>query len=684
MRQPLPSPKFRHLRAVAAACALLGCLNLLAPFIYAFAFCFPAGDDFDEASRAMFLFDLPGGLYEAAREWLAWSGRYSYHFLAVFLGRAAESRLVEGPLCLAILALNGLAAQMLAKTCGCSTARAFFFGLLSLLALCACHQRLPVFYLLTDALTSGLQCGAFLLFLAFLCRLWRKLEIDEASGAKTCFQACLCGGAFAIGIYEHAALAVFFASLSALVLALARKPWQQMDKNMLRKARAAFAKPFLRLWLWLSLALAFSFLAPGNFRRRAMRGVDENLVSSQLENVWSAWLDLLTDFFQSPWPLAILCLVSILAFLVKNRDDSPKAELPAFFAIFLCLAMFCLFAFGLALLHAVSDVPIGAAPKLSASSGFFGAIALAFALYPALARAAAGIFNFPLEKPARFSICAIALFCLFAITAHGDNFRKTGLNAANGQMLQYALFMEKRLEWLKKLGQAGPAAEKPRFGLAGELFHKGRRLEAINPAWRKAIVPAFQGEAFPLAYGEQLSPGENVWPNIWLAWLYGLKSVECAKPDPLDAARLAALGQGVELALPENLREKGLDSAWRVKAPLQGNEFFTLDWLALRAPGGMKGGVHIMRPNPPDFKRLEPMFLQEYWLSGLAGIKKLEIGWPPRLIASSLFFEADLWRSGEYYAFPLGPAAPGDGKLWPDILFFSLSGGEYDLLRPYL
>ena len=59
---------------------------LLLPFAYAFGFLFPRGDDFDEVTRAMFPFDLPGGLYEVAREWLTWSGRYSYLWLAVFVG----------------------------------------------------------------------------------------------------------------------------------------------------------------------------------------------------------------------------------------------------------------------------------------------------------------------------------------------------------------------------------------------------------------------------------------------------------------------------------------------------------------------------------------------------------------------------------------------------------------------
>ena len=53
----------------------------------------------------MFIFDLPGGIYEIAREWLTWSGRYTYHFLAVFLGKAAHIRAANGLLCALVMFL---------------------------------------------------------------------------------------------------------------------------------------------------------------------------------------------------------------------------------------------------------------------------------------------------------------------------------------------------------------------------------------------------------------------------------------------------------------------------------------------------------------------------------------------------------------------------------------------------
>lgn len=86
---------------------------LLLPFAYAFGFLFPRGDDFDEVTRAMFPFDLPGGLYEVAREWLTWSGRYTYHFLAVFLGKAGKSAPFTGLSARALRRCSALACSAL-------------------------------------------------------------------------------------------------------------------------------------------------------------------------------------------------------------------------------------------------------------------------------------------------------------------------------------------------------------------------------------------------------------------------------------------------------------------------------------------------------------------------------------------------------------------------------------------
>ena len=65
---------------------------LLIPFVLSMGFIFPAGDDFARCNMASRLFDVTGGLHEMGSAWWKWSGRYTHHFLVVFLGRVVLSR----------------------------------------------------------------------------------------------------------------------------------------------------------------------------------------------------------------------------------------------------------------------------------------------------------------------------------------------------------------------------------------------------------------------------------------------------------------------------------------------------------------------------------------------------------------------------------------------------------------
>ncbi|MDO5484557.1 MAG: hypothetical protein Q4F27_06570 [Desulfovibrionaceae bacterium] len=161
-------------------------LLLLVPFVCAFAFCVPTGDDFDSATRAMFLFDVPGGFYEIGRAWLNWSGRYTFHFLAVFLGKAVEMRLAYALVCAAVPFLAGLAIFGLARLAAPGLVRrdAVYLGGLAGLTLLACHQHVSTFYMQTDALTMGLQVALTLCFCCLVCGLWQAHCGAAASGPQ--------------------------------------------------------------------------------------------------------------------------------------------------------------------------------------------------------------------------------------------------------------------------------------------------------------------------------------------------------------------------------------------------------------------------------------------------------------------------------------------------------------------
>lgn len=67
-------------------------MALLLPFAYAFWLSVSARDDFDEVTRAMSPFDLPGGCSEAVKvASLTRSGRYTYHW-RFFWARQDEIR----------------------------------------------------------------------------------------------------------------------------------------------------------------------------------------------------------------------------------------------------------------------------------------------------------------------------------------------------------------------------------------------------------------------------------------------------------------------------------------------------------------------------------------------------------------------------------------------------------------
>ena len=123
--QPPSSSTVAKVWFVLLLCALL-------PFCWALGFLYPRGDDFDYAARAMFLLDVPGALVESVREWLFQSGRYTYHFLAVLLGKAGVWPLLSALVCAVVLALHALAGYVLARALGGSRSWSALWGLFAL------------------------------------------------------------------------------------------------------------------------------------------------------------------------------------------------------------------------------------------------------------------------------------------------------------------------------------------------------------------------------------------------------------------------------------------------------------------------------------------------------------------------------------------------------------------------
>lgn len=676
------------LRAGVPLLAWAGLGLALLPFAWAYGFCFPRGDDFDEVTRAMFLFDVPGGLYEVGREWLTWSGRYTYHFLAVFLGKAGELRFVCGLVCGAVLALHGAAFYGLARTAAVPRRAGAPLACLALLGLCASTGYLPGSYLLTEALTTGLQSAAALGFFWSLCALWERCDDAPPDGGRIrrARRRASLLGVLAAGVYEHAALAVLAGAAVACILA-----WFH-DRRAGLTFRAGRLANFLTVGAWGFGGALVSFLAPGNFARRAARGLDAETVRGQLAAVPADWLGALEGFAVSPWPLTAVGLALLVA-LLSRRGRPGLARGEALLLAALAAAAFCPFSVGLTALHALSDVPLHANAKLGASLGLYAACALGFSSF-ALLRALPGL---PLRG--RGAVPAIGA-ALLVLCCASDNFQRTLENAVNGDMALYAEAMQRRDDWLRHVGAGSPWRGRARFGLIGEILHPGSRSRAVAPGAAVTRVARWERQVFPVWSFGDLRHKAAAWPNPWAAWMYGVEAVASQPPD--RAAAVAALrgpsdaaNGPLELRLPPEARALGLAGAWRVNARGGPNPTFALNWLVLECEKPLPKTLAVLVPSPLSPARMAPRGAQAWLLRQLAQESVIMPGIVSSWAAGQLSFASARARvpgnAGQRfcYAFPLGPAAPlarGDSAPapghWPALLFLQAGGNAFLRLAP--
>lgn len=660
----------------------------LAPFGYAFGFCFPRGDDFDEVTRAMFLFDLPGGIYEVGREWLTWSGRYTYHFLAVFLGKAAELRWVCGLACGTVLALHGLVLYGLIREAAVPRRHALPLACLALLALCTSYRHLWAFYMLTDALTMGLQSAAGLGFFWSLCALWNHCDATDVASVRRGQRTAALLGVLAVGVYEHAALAVMCSAGCACMLAVFH------DRRRGLSFGAGRFRIFLRVALWCLGGLLVSFLAPGNSVRRQVRGIDADTVRQQLAAVPGDWLHALGGFVHSRWPLTMAGIVLLLV-LLRRREHPRLSRGEALLLAVLVLAMFCLYSLGLTTLHALSDVPLLCAAKLPASLDLYAAFALGFAIFVVLA----ALPDFRGRGHA-FLIGG----ALLALCCTGDNFQQTLRNTVNGDMVLYGDFMTARDAWLRHVGGLSTRHGRFRFGLVGEILYPGSRSRKLLPDAVVTQVAAWPRTIFPVIAHEGLPMHAAHWPNQWAAWMYGVDAVASAPPDPVaaltvvdDAPATTSPSDLLQLRLTPEARSLGLTGAWRVNACGGPNPTFALTWLVLHAERPLPETLDLLVPSPLSGRRLVPLPAQAWLLRRLEQEVNPLPDIPDRWAATELHFSSaaqlvkKVMEPHFRYAFPLGPAAPlttgTSGSVpapdsWPASLFLRLDGDAFLRLMP--
>ena len=667
--QPLPPHKVSPFWFLLLICALL-------PFFWALGFLHPRCDDFDYATRAMFFLDVPSALYEVGKEWIFWSGRYTHHFLVTLLGKGGVCPPLAALVCLAVMATYALAGWILARALGGTRRWSALCGLFFLFCLLTAHQGLPLFYMQTDALSVGLQGGMSLLFMALLCRLWRAQPTEAVPrsgvrhgamrtqrGWRALWRRCAAptvwaasprraatlAGVLAVGVYEYSALAVFLVALATALLA-----W---------RCRHPLARDLTRVGAWIFLALLLSFLAPGNFVRRAARDVDATVVLQHLATLPADWLHNAFWCLSLPWAVTVLAASLLLPRPAREERESLPSPYP-----WLCLIappLYVLFSFCIALLHAGTDASFASSPKFAAALAPYGALALGATLHPLLGRLARRLRHAAHARDMRLWLVllpAVLLLC------GGANWRLTSLNAANGAFADLDTRLSLRYALLEQTGRAATWDDPAfRFGLLGEAARPGSRRRAVDSALPALVVRRLDYGVFPIYAGEDLPLTPESWPNLWVAWLYGLGGVQSAPGNGAAAVAAALQSSARELALTPELEELGVRDA-RLAAIGGDNATFSEIWLVLRCAAPLPENWTIWNQSPVDIRRLLPFPLQRWWRMLEADLARKREALPDLLADVSgvrLNVRPEQWRvpdPGEgkelFYAFPLQQISP--------------------------
>lgn len=591
----------------------------------------------------MLLFDLPGAIYEAGREWLSWSGRYTYHFLSVFLGHAPLApRPLYAFICFLPVFILTAALWLLLRTMSASPLPTAAFICLAILSLYATYFWLPNLYLLTDALTIVLQFSLYILFFYTLVAYVRKIKNGMPEGRPR--KSALIAGIAAIGTYEHALLAVFWTCAAVLAGAIL--------KNRNTRMIAALAS----LSGWLAAAMLFSLFAPGNFIRSQTRKLEPEIVRLQLGNVLPDWLHILHELLASPIPLCGIALGVLTAAFASRHKNCQLTAL-------LSIAAYLFFSISVAFSQALSDASIASSPKFSASLGLYACFALALFTFAcgnlACRTGKAGIL--------------ISAGVLIAVAAASRNFQHTAQNIFDGNMESLAGFMERRETWLKKLATENKSPL-PDIGLSGEIKDPQARSRIDGHGQADIQVQAIPRNVFPVYMQEALSAERHRWPNKWAAWVYGTGSIRAVLPDATQAV-LHLPDEGLELRVPEGLFVQGLRKAYKIHAQGQNITFYNT-WLVLEFADEPPELVSVFMPTQTEEGRLMPEILQAFLLERLLEKKIIKMDFLEKLSGVETLFTVAAWRFGQWCAFPLGDS--------PLPLFISLYGHSWYKLEPYL
>lgn len=454
---------------------------LIIPFYIAMGFTFPLGDDFARANYARGIFDIGKAVEEMVHAWTSWSGRYTHHFLIIFLGKAAESRLGYTLVCAAgvsvyWLSFYGIFHELFGRK---RRGDSFLIASVCTLAFLSGHPALNIsYYLITDVLGLGIGNGLVLSFIWSLCCLWNADCVSKK--LKT---AVFGTGIAAIGCYEHAAIAIFLIAALACTLAY------------------YFSHPHKKVYLQavkvVTVFFLISFLAMGNFNRQVKRDVTLALILEQLSESWSIWKAHAFSVFSSVWGLGVLFVGTAIRPASRwcvNTSGGFPVPLMGGFVIFLALTG------GIVIVQALSDVPVTATSKLTASMSLLSSYVCCFMAILAMAPLKRKLATVPV------SLLSIPFIIVFVLT---PNYQRLLHELFSGSAVAYAASLEKRYTFLKWSGLENP----------GGTTKVSRLL--LYP------YPSSPGEAIPS------SPEE--WPVRHVSRMFKLGRVISSPPDLAQA-----------------------------------------------------------------------------------------------------------------------------------------------------
>lgn len=580
---------------------------LLLPFIYAAFFNFPEGDDFASAIKASFPFDFIGGIGQMFSYWWKWSGRYSHAFALVFFGDACNSRIAYSAVILLSfftlwLSVYGIAAELGEKGV---KGQASFIATFWLFAVLCSYGTIHQWYSLVELVSLIAGYIFILVYIWSLCRLWNRPS--PTRGTKW-FAIIACVSA--AGFYEHSAPLVMAISIGAWLLA---RLYDHPNRNV--------------YFLLAKIALVCFFvvyLARGNFRRQTKLGMTFAMMLEQLLNVGKDWWQFVIPAYRNPIYIAALF---VAVWLPPRRKTPLTDNIPAPIILCGCLVLCCVFSLGLAVVHAMSDVPIGQAVKIPMNIAQYSVVFIFFALYSCrewLSLHALRILGRP--------VCLVAVIAV--LLGGTSNFFPVLWNGMFGETARYADAYEKRKTVMTE--------------------HAGQEL---------AVMPLL-GAPVP-AGGDSLRVGYKSWPNKHAAPFYGLKGLESATPDPRSAYDAAAArekiawqsGPSFKLAYVPSLELNPDNATYR------------FDWLFIEAPGKKTVSLRVAA-----FGKCP---VADSVVSSPAAMRKISEGtWPFR----NIFKEQTVWPFEEagrtLLAIPL-PLLDSARSGSVDQLFVSVDGGSF-------